>query len=485
MKNSCVIDKTQKEKRMKKLYSVLIVILAYILLYFEVVVFYVMPDTTLTFSKSLMYITVLVLLCAGTCYYMLYSDSEETKSLRKCAALALTMVISQFLIILFAHLLNLTFLAPFALCGLITSIMLDSKTGFFANFSLILAFFAAQLLFSSAPPSELYYPLFGGMFSSVIASYLTTKNSRRIRYIFVGLQLSLFTVLSTIICYFIFGVSFDATVFFTNIGTAFGSGFLCVMFMFLLVPIFERIFNLSTNFRLSELANTEQALLKRLYDEAPGTFNHCLTVANYAEACAVAIGENPFLARAAAYYHDIGKLKNPNYFTENQNGGVNPHDELTPEASVMAIKKHIIYGLTLAKENHLPPEIERVISEHHGTMPLKFFYLKAKKYTDGELPYDEYRYDGPIPTSKISGIIMIADAAEAALRAGNREDPAKIVNNIIAERMNFNQFVDCDLTMKDIDIIKSTIITTYMGIKHERIKYPKAKLINNEKTNKD
>lgn len=183
------------------------------------------------------------------------------------------------------------------------------------------------------------------------------------------------------------------------------------------------------------------------------------------------------MARAAAYYHDIGKMRNPSYFSENQLGGINPHDAMTPEASVNMIKLHTVNGLAIAKEYDLPKEVQAAIMEHHGTMPLKFFYYKAKKYTDGDLPYDGYCYDGPKPTSKISAILMICDASEAALRAsGDKSKAEKIVDDIVNERLTFEQFSNCDITMKEIDIIKSTIITTFLGIRHKRIKYPEIKM---------
>ena len=217
--------------------------------------------------------------------------------------------------------------------------------------------------------------------------------------------------------------------------------------------------------------------MQKLFEKAPGTYNHSLTVATYVEACAMAIGQSAVMARAAAYYHDIGKMRNPSYFSENQLGGINPHDAMTPEASVNMIKLHTVNGLAIAKEYDLPKEVQAAIMEHHGTMPLKFFYYKAKKYTDGDLPYDGYCYDGPKPTSKISAILMICDASEAALRAsGDKSKAEKIVDDIVNERLTFEQFSNCDITMKEIDIIKSTIITTFLGIRHKRIKYPEIKM---------
>ena len=154
---------------------------------------------------------------------------------------------------------------------------------------------------------------------------------------------------------------------------------------------------------------------------------------------------------------------------------------MTPEASVNMIKVHPINGLAIAKEYGLPKEVQAAIMEHHGTMPLKYFYLKAQKYTDGELSYKGFCYDGPKPTSKISAILMICDASEAALRSsGDKSMAEKIVNGIVDERIAFDQFSDCDITLKELDIIKRTIINTYLAIHHGRVKYPDAKLTGNK-----
>ncbi|MBR2371408.1 MAG: HDIG domain-containing protein, partial [Clostridia bacterium] len=187
---------------------------------------------------------------------------------------------------------------------------------------------------------------------------------------------------------------------------------------------------------------------------------------------------NTHLARAAAYYHDIGKLKNPVYFKENQMDGHNPHDEITPELSTALIKKHVSNGMLIAKEYHLPEKVAVFITEHHGTMPIQFFYSKAQKYTDGRLDDTGFRYDGPTPTSKIAAILMICDSSEAALRAlsvDNRMKAEEIVGNIINDRLKYKQFDNCDITMQELNIIKETIVSVYIGISHKRMAYPDQK----------
>ena len=245
-----------------------------------------------------------------------------------------------------------------------------------------------------------------------------------------------------------------------------------------LVAIFEGMFNIADDFRLNELCNLSNPLLKRLASEAPGTFNHSLVVGNLAEACATAIGENPNMARCAAYYHDIGKLKAPIYFSENQSS-YNPHDELIPEVSVSMITSHTLFGEILAKQNRLPKEIVAICREHHGTSPVGYFYRKALTLKEeGDLAVDKYTYAGPKPQTKIAAIIMIADTIEAAMRAympDTKEEFEARINKLVDEKIELRQFDECPITMGDIATIKRTIIEVLPSIHHSRVSYDKKK----------
>lgn len=322
-----------------------------------------------------------------------------------------------------------------------------------------------------------FYLLFSGVLQAVYASFMMGSHYRRLRYITSGVLLGIISVISAAISYLMFYTEWSWADFGIKLACALGSGIIGVMLMFVLVPLFEKIFNVTSVFRFSEIATSDNELMRKLFEKAPGTYNHSLSVATYVEACAMAIGQSAVMARAAAYYHDIGKMKNPSYFVENQFSGVNPHDTMTPEASVNMLKSHPVNGLAIAKEYRLPKEVQDAIMEHHGTLPMKYFYWKAQKYTDGQLSYDGYCYDGPKPHSKIAAILMICDASEAALRAqGDKGDVEKIVDDIVNERISFDQFSECDITMKELDIVKSTIITTFTGIRHKRVNYPEIKL---------
>lgn len=209
-----------------------------------------------------------------------------------------------------------------------------------------------------------------------------------------------------------------------------------------------------------------------------GTFNHSIVVAHLAEACAIALNEDTALARAAAYYHDVGKLRQPEYFTENQSG-YNPHNELSPELSVDIIRSHAKDGYELIRARRLPKILADVAIQHHGTMPIKYFYAKALKMTDGELNIEDFSYPGPKPQTKIAAIIMIADASEAISRSLPDRTPERVesaVREIIEERVDLDQFDECDITMRDLTAIKEAIVNCLTGVYHSRIRYPKLKL---------
>ncbi|MDE7439271.1 MAG: HDIG domain-containing protein [Clostridia bacterium] len=247
-----------------------------------------------------------------------------------------------------------------------------------------------------------------------------------------------------------------------------------MLYMFIL-PIFEKLFAEMTVFRLREITSDSVKLIKKLKESAPGTYSHSVVVSQLVEACAKAIGEDPELARAAAFYHDVGKLKGPEMFAENQTE-YNFHDDITPELSVDIIRSHTRNGAELIKKSRLPEFFADVAVQHHGTMPIKYFYYKALKMSDGELNIDNYSYAGPIPESKIAALIMIADSAEASTRTLPDRSPEKVeafVRGIIEERLDLGQFDNCNITMRDLTIIKNTIVSQLSGVYHSRVVYPK------------
>lgn len=243
------------------------------------------------------------------------------------------------------------------------------------------------------------------------------------------------------------------------------------------LPLFESAFQIITPYGLAELADHNQPLLKRLQIEAPGTYHHSLMVSNLCEAAAEAIGANPILARVGAFYHDIGKLKRPLFFVENQSyfGIENPHTKLNPRLSKMVITAHPKDGVELAKEYHLPSIISSFILQHHGEGLAKYFYNQAVQEEGIEnVKEEQFRYTGPKPNMKETAILMIADAVESAVRSLKNPTPEEIdniIDKIIVERLNDSQLADSPLTLHDIKVIASTFSRILRGMQHNRIKY--------------
>ncbi len=250
-----------------------------------------------------------------------------------------------------------------------------------------------------------------------------------------------------------------------------------ILFTYPLILIFEKTFNVTTDFTLIELSDNNLPLLKQLMNRAPGTFHHSLQVANMAEAAASAIGANGLLARVGALYHDIGKMEKPGYFTENQTGS-NEHEKLKPRMSALVIKAHVSNGVKMAKEHGLPEVLIDFIKTHHGTSLIKFFYVKAKENADeekDEIQEEDFRYDGPLPRTKETGILLLADGVEAASRAmkdPNYQKLENLINKMVDNRVYEGQLSKTPLTFQDLRVIKETFLNILVGIYHSRVEYP-------------
>jgi len=248
-----------------------------------------------------------------------------------------------------------------------------------------------------------------------------------------------------------------------------------LLFVQPLIYAYEKIFGLVSDLSLLELSDTNSKLLKELSNVAPGTFHHSLNVANLAEAAANEIGANSLLIRVGALYHDIGKMKNPIYFVENQTTSVSPHDELSPTESAEVIIGHRLEGIEIAKRGNLPDRIIDFIRTHHGTSTVYYFYAKQKEEEDGEVAIDDFRYPGPIPFSKETAILMMCDAVEAAsksLKEPNTQLIDDFVEKIINKQIEEDQFINANITFKEIQSIKKILKTKLNNIYHLRIEYP-------------
>lgn len=244
----------------------------------------------------------------------------------------------------------------------------------------------------------------------------------------------------------------------------------------LLLPLIEYIFKVTTDISLLELLDLNQPIMKSLMINAPGTYHHSVIVGNLVEAAAEAVGANPLLARVSAYYHDIGKIKMPEYFVENQSGAISKHDKITPHMSSMIIINHVKEGLDIAKQYKLPEPVKDIIEQHHGTMLVNYFYQKAKETSNEKnINEEDYKYHGPKPQTRVAALVMMADAVEAASRVLTDPTPARIaslVDRIINHIFLEGQLDECELTLKDIHEIKKRFTYILTGIFHKRIDYP-------------
>ena len=247
------------------------------------------------------------------------------------------------------------------------------------------------------------------------------------------------------------------------------------IFAYPIVFLFEKIFSLVSDVSLLELTDTNSPLIRRLSDEAPGTFQHSLQVANLAEMGALEVGANALLIRAGAIYHDIGKLKNPSYFIENHSSNFNPHDDIEFDKSASIIINHVFDGIEIAKENKLPDELIDFIRTHHGTTTVEYFYKQyITNFPDEELDRKDFTYPGPKPFSKETAILMMADSAEAAARSiknPTAENIDNLVESVINKQLNEDQFSDADITLKEITKLKNLFKKKLVNIHHQRIEY--------------
>ncbi|MDO4754373.1 MAG: HDIG domain-containing protein [Bacillota bacterium] len=238
-----------------------------------------------------------------------------------------------------------------------------------------------------------------------------------------------------------------------------------------IMPIMESVFSVITPMRLMEISNTSKPLLKRLMLEAPGTYHHSILVGHLAETAAADIGADYLLARAGAYYHDIGKLNAPVNYFENLGGRENPHDTMTPIESANCLRDHVRIGVEILKKNHFPSAVVDIVQSHHGDSVMQYFYHKEKR-NNVEADIENFRYQGPKPVTKEESIIMFADCVEAAVRANGNVSVEETIEKIFAQKIDEGQMTDSELSFKEMAIIKQSFKDVLSASGHERIKYP-------------
>lgn len=374
--------------------------------------------------------------------------------------------------VLFARVFDIAspFLIPLAFIPMISSILLDSST------SLVLNSINCVLI-STAVEFNIEITILA-IINAVVGSIVIRKLQQRNDILYASFYIAIVNILLTLSMGFMLSNNAaDVAVKTVFSGVA---SIISGIFVIGFLPLFESTFNIVTTIKLLELSNPNNPLLKRLLIEAPGTYHHSVLVGNLAEMATEEVGGNALFARVAAYYHDIGKIKRPYFFKENQLGNDNPHDKITPALSALIIISHVKDGVEMAEEYKLPKIVKDVIEQHHGTSLVKYFYITMKNSSESpeEIREEDFRYPGPMPDSKESAIIMLADGVEASVRSINNPDKnniEKMVNSIIMDRLEQGQLDDCDLTLKDIKKIKGAFLKVLLGIYHHRIEYPKDK----------
>ncbi|SKA85928.1 hypothetical protein SAMN05443428_10717 [Caloramator quimbayensis] len=358
------------------------------------------------------------------------------------------------------------YLIPVALNAILMSLIFDSFTAFFISIpSVIVIAFITNF---STEPLLLY--IVGSISGILFISNVHERNNILISGVYTGLINGIITLSGNFI-----NNNLEITQIIIQCFASIGGGILSAMLSLGILPVFEQLFDIITPIKLLELSNPNQPLLKRLLFEAPGTYHHSILVGNLAEAAADEIGANSLLARAGAYYHDIGKIKRPYFFKENQITNDNPHDKITPKLSALIITSHVKDGIELAQKYKLPGAIKSLIQQHHGTTLVKYFYVIASNNSNEDITEETFRYEGPRPKSKEASIIMLADSVEAAVRSLNNPtilEVESMVTKVIEDKINDGQLNEADLTLKDIETIKKSFIKVLIGIFHNRIEYP-------------
>ncbi len=366
------------------------------------------------------------------------------------------------------------YVAPITLFSIIVTVFVARRIAILCNGLFSVLLLIEYMLIGSGESGMLMSPEVMSGVVSMLVGYVVVfclnKTSNRTRYLMTGIGIAVISMPLSLASSLLMGYDIQASA--ISMAWSFAGNMIAVAVFLVTMPVFESVFRICTDFKLSEYCNFRVKILRELAEIAPGTFNHCVMVGVLAESCALAIDENPQLARTCAYYHDVGKMRCPEFFAENQHNGVNPHDDLIPEVSAKKITGHAQNGYDMLKKRGYPEEIARVCLEHHGTMPVTYFYRKADKISDGNAELEKFSYPGPKPTSKVSAIIMLCDASEAAARAAIHKVPLEIiVGNVFKERYDSGQFDDCPITMAELHKLQDTIIAVLDGIHHNRVSY--------------
>lgn len=361
-----------------------------------------------------------------------------------------------------------SFAAPIATGALLAAILIDSRLGVFVSIAMAM-FFGVIVDHDLRAVAVALIGSLTGVYSvsKVHHGYSLTKTGVWIA------AMNLVTVASTGLLEQVNG----SQIIFQGVQGAF-SGIAAAVITIGLLPYLEHTFNVTTPFKLLELTNPNHPLLQRLLLDAPGTYHHSILVGNLAETAADVIGADPVTVRVGAYYHDIGKIKRPYFFIENQVEGENPHDKIAPSLSTLIVTSHIKDGIDLCRDYKLPQVVVDIVQQHHGTMLVSYFYKRATENEHSECIIEaDFRYEGPRPQTKEAALVMLADACEAAVRSLSKPTVSRIeatVRKMIRERLQDGQLDDCNLTLKDLNTVGDVFIKVLSSMFHTRIEYPDA-----------
>lgn len=366
------------------------------------------------------------------------------------------------------------YLLPVPAASLLLAVLLNRETAIFVT--LCLSVFVGVIMDGSLAYSVV--AMAGGAAAVITAAHLNQRSQ------FVGA--SMWITLANLLLICALGMLWRSSYSAIAVGALFGliNGLLSAILAMGILPFLESAFHVTTVIRLLELSNSNHPLLKRMMTEAPGTYNHSILVGNLAEAAADAIGADALLVRVASYYHDIGKLKRPHFYIENQRPGENPHDKLQPALSAMIITSHVTDGIKMLREARFPEEIIDIVEQHHGNSLVSFFYHKAKEAAldPDAIKEEDYRYKGRRPQTKEAALVMLADSVQAAIQALQSGDPQAIENRVrevINGKIASDQLADCPLTFRDLEAVVQSFLTVIAGMNHHRISYPdEAKALN-------
>ena len=399
----------------------------------------------------------------------------ETRVMNETDRLMLmfTVMIISFLVSLLGRIAN-AYLLPLILCPLLVTALLGLRVGVVCNAALSILVAALAAGGSEEYAEKVAIILISGLISGTVAAMMMNRKTSRLWVLVSGLTACAMDFV-VILCIGLM-TSSELSGAINNGAWRAGGSLIGTLLCIGLQPLLEMVFNMPTPMKLMELSNPNQPLLRRLLLEAPGTYHHCTIVASLAEAAAEVVGANPLICRVGGYYHDIGKLKRPSYFTENQMGGVNAHDHTDPYVSAAIITSHTRDGVALAKAYRLPRAIQTIIGEHHGNTPVMFFYHKALQQANGK-PVDirNFRYDGHPPRTKEGAIVMLCDTIEAAVRTMKNpttEGIEEFIVKLVRGKLEDGQLNDSPLTLRDIDQICAAATQVLVGVFHERIEYP-------------